>query len=296
MTAPSDWAIAAGILVDSGLKTTAVLGLAWGTTRVLSWGSAAQRHAVWACALASLPALPWLAWHRGSAIALDASWIAPVWGLGVLVATLPLLRGVLGLRRLLARAVEDPVIPRLFTSDELAAPITWGLFRPVVVLPSAAASWPAPHRAAALAHERAHIARFDWAVHLATWLVAAAFWFHPLVWLARRELAREAEHAADDRVLAEGVRPSDYASLLVSLAGAGTPRTALGAAPSLVGSRVRAVLDTRSRSARRWPALAVAAALALASLPALAAWPAWSEPVEAELTCTPEPFTWPPSP
>ena len=178
---------------------------------------------------------------------------------------------------------QQPSYPK----DAVAGPITWGLLRPVIVLPAAAGAWTEAQRAAALAHEQAHVARRDWAVHLGAWVVSALFWFHPLVWLARRALVREAEHAADDAALAQGTRPSAYAELLLALAGTPGPRAALGAAPSLLGQRVHAVLDGRSRSARRWPAWVVAGVLGGIGLPALGAWPTWAPTPEAELTCAP---------
>lgn len=288
MSGPAELSVAAGVLADAGLKATAVLGVGWVTTRILSRGSAAQRHAVWAATFAALPLLPGFALQRGPAVAIDSPWIVAVWAIGVLLASWPLVRGLVGLELLRYRATPDPTEAGVLQSEAVTGPLTWGLLRPVIVLPTGAQAWPASHRAAALAHERAHIARRDWIVHLCVWSVSALFWFHPLVWWARRELAREAEHAADDATLAQGIRPSDYANLLVSLAGAASPRGALGVGSSLVGSRVRAVLDDRSRSARRWPAWLLVGALGLYGLPSLGAWPTWSTP-EAELTCQPLP-------
>ena len=289
MSGPSELALAAGILADAGLKATVVMGVGWASTRFLHGRSAAVRHAVWAATLLRLPALLLFAAQRGPAIALDAPWLVVLWAAGFGLALLPVARGMLALRGLRARALPDPSTPGVVCSDRVAGPLTWGLLRPVIVLPLAAASWPPAHRDAALAHERAHIARGDWVVHMGVWCTAALFWFHPLVWLARRALAREAEHAADDAVLNQGFRPSDYATLLVSLATPRTPPAALGVAPSLVGTRVRSVLTPRSRSPRRWPVALGALLLAFLGLPALGAWPTWTAPPES-LTCEPGPL------
>ena len=272
MSGPAELGIAAGVLVDAGLKASVVIGLGWSATRMLRAGSAAQRHAVWTATFATLPLLPLFAVQRGPGISIDAPWVVGLWAVGFVVALLPIVRGLVGLRILRAHATPDPAVRGLIHSDGVAGPLTWGLFRPVILLPSAASGWSESHRLAALAHERAHIARRDWAVHLAVWGVSALFWFHPLVWLARRDLAREAEHAADDAVLALGILPSDYAALLILLARPDTPRAALSIASS-VGPRVRAVLGPRSRSARRWPTWTVAVALAALTLPALGTWP-----------------------
>ena len=278
MSGPTEMEVLAGVLADAGLKATLVLGAGWVATRLVRGGSAAQRHAIWATSLLALPLLPALAAQRGAEIALEQTWIVGVWAVGALAALLPLVVGLLRLAWLKAEATPDPRSPRLRHSPRISGPLTWGLLRPVILLPASARDWTPAQRAAALAHEEAHIDRKDWAVHLAVWAVCAVFWFHPLVWLARRSLAQEAEHAADDAVLDQGVRPSDYATLLLTLARTLGPRAALGLGPSQVGTRVRAVLATRSRSPRRWPAWVLAAVLLGLSLPALGAFPTWTAP------------------
>jgi beta-lactamase regulating signal transducer with metallopeptidase domain len=244
---------------------------------------------VWVAAFLALPLLPVVAVQRGPRLGLDAPWLVGVWAAGCLVAAIPLLRGLLGLRRLRAEAVVLDADAGVLCSGQLASPVTWGLLRPLIVMPADAEGWPAGQRDAALAHERAHIARRDWAVHVYVWVVSVLFWFHPAVWWARRALAREAEHAADDVVLAHGVRPSDYAELLLRHACPRGAGAALGVAPSQVALRVRAVLAPRSRSARRWPAWVGAVALWGLLLPTLGAWPLWTLPDES-LTCQPGPL------
>lgn len=282
MSGPTELSVLTGVLLDAGLKASLLLGAAGGLTLLLRRSSAAVRHAVWAASLACLPVLPWIAAQRGPEIALDLPWVLPLWGLGTSLAALPLLFGLLRLAWLRWTAETGP--EGLLYHPGLKGPMTWGLLRPVVLFPAAAATWPAAKRAAALAHEHAHVARRDWAVHIAAWGVCTLFWFNPLVWLARRRLAMEAEHAADDAVLAQGVRPSEYASLLVALTQSGTPRAALGVASSPLGQRVHAILEPRTRSARRWPVWLLALVLASFSLPALASWPTWSAPQDT-LTC-----------
>ena len=100
----------------------------------------------------------------------------------------------------------------------LAMPLTWGIFRPVIVLPSGAEHWPEDRRRIVLSHELAHIARHDWLLQICAELARAVYWFHPLVWLAAARLRQESERAADDAVLLSGVAPSLYASQLLDLA------------------------------------------------------------------------------
>jgi TonB family protein len=108
---------------------------------------------------------------------------------------------------------------RLLQCDSpLAMPLTWGIFRPVVVLPSGATQWSEERRSIVLSHELAHIARHDWLFQIGGELTRAMYWFHPLVWLAAARLRQESERACDDAVLLSGVAPSQYASQLLDLA------------------------------------------------------------------------------
>ncbi|MGN6515989.1 MAG: M56 family metallopeptidase [Rhizomicrobium sp.] len=97
-------------------------------------------------------------------------------------------------------------------------PVTWGILRPVVLLPFQAQFWSRERLHAVLMHEVAHIRRRDSLSQLLSMLVCALYWPNPLVWAAARSLRAEAEMAADDSVLASGVRASAYAGELLQLA------------------------------------------------------------------------------
>ncbi len=293
MSGPAELAIAAGVVLDVGLKATAVFAGGGLACVGLRGQSAAVRHGVWAACFAVVPLLAWFAAQRGPEVAVDAPWVVALWAAGAAVTALPWLVGLSRLARLRRTLRPDPTARGVFHSDQLQSPVMWGAWRPVVVLPDAARSWAPAQRDAALAHERAHIARNDWLVAMGARGLCSLLWFHPLAWWARAALLREAEHAADDVVLEEGVRPSDYASLLLSLARTGPPRGALGAGASVVGERVRAVLARRPRSGRRWPVAVVAGLLAASVLPVWGAWPVWSLPPE-QVTCEQGPVAWHP--
>lgn len=80
------------------------------------------------------------------------------------------------------------------------SPAVVGIFRPTIVLPAHAYDLEPDELQALLAHEQAHIARRDNLRGLLESLIVAAFWFHPLVWLAQRELIRAREEACDEVV------------------------------------------------------------------------------------------------
>jgi beta-lactamase regulating signal transducer with metallopeptidase domain len=86
--------------------------------------------------------------------------------------------------------------------------VTIGILRPVILLPADAVSWPVERRALVLAHELAHVGRFDTLTQLMAQVAVALFWFDPLLWLAARRMGVEREFACDDAGLREGSAPS----------------------------------------------------------------------------------------
>jgi TonB family protein len=103
-------------------------------------------------------------------------------------------------------------------SSPLTMPLTWGILRPVIVLPSGATLWTEDRCRIVLSHELAHIARHDWFLQICAEVARCFYWFHPLVWLATARLRQESERASDDAVLRSGIAPSHYASQLLDLA------------------------------------------------------------------------------
>ena len=106
----------------------------------------------------------------------------------------------------------------LLNNDRSGMPLTWGIFRPAILLPSTAADWPDLRRRIVLTHEFAHVARCDWLFQICAELARAVYWFHPLVWLAARHLRQESERASDDAVLRTGIAAPEYADQLLHLA------------------------------------------------------------------------------
>lgn len=256
----------AGVVLDTGLKATVVLALPALLARPLARLSGAARHAVWSVALACVPLLAVAAAFGPSGPATEATWVMWVWAAGALVSGVPLLHGLLTLRRLTAEASGRGTV----RTADVAGPLTWGVLRPVVLLPRAP-GWTAGERAMVLAHERAHIARHDWLVHVLARAVCALLWFHPLAWLAWRRLAHAAEDAADDAVLRGGVRPSAYARLLVG-ATRTTPSVALAATRHPTHARVARVLAAHPRRGSRRGVVPLAALIGLGLIGTSATW------------------------
>lgn len=189
-----------------------------------------------------------------------------------------------------ARGRLDLQVPvRLVCSDCVQMPMTWGIRRHHVVLPADAERWSNERREVVLLHELAHVRRADCVTHLLSGFVAALYWPHPLVWIARRRQVAECELACDDTVLASGARGADYAWHLLEIARASASRLSLAPAgvmmarKSQLEGRLLAALDgsrDRRRLSRLGAAVPTAAGLLMAV--ALAGLQPWATPAAGQ--------------
>jgi hypothetical protein len=158
----------------------------------------------------------------------------------------------------------------LLRSSGAVMPATWGLLWPAVIVPAAADGWTRELRRAVLAHELAHVKRFDCLTQALAQVACVLFWWHPAVWYAARRLRVERERACDDLVLRGGTRAPDYAAHLLQVARAyralplEAPALVSMARPSHLESRLRWVLD--GARARGVPSRAATMAALLAGV------------------------------
>ena len=129
----------------------------------------------------------------------------------------------------------------LLQNETIAAPATWGIVRPVIVVPAAFEQLPTESRSAVFSHELAHIQAHDFFMRVLAEIARALLWFQPLVWIAWRQLREEQELACDNRVLASGGKPSAYAKLLLDWGNGSPARDVLVA----VGMAHRSCLNRR---------------------------------------------------
>ncbi len=140
---------------------------------------------------------------------------------------------------------------RIAIDDSLLIPLAHGVFRPRVLLPSAAESWPSDKLRTVLLHELAHVARWDCASLLLGQIACTLHWPDPLVWGSWRRLRSECERACDDAVLRCSTAPADYAENLLAIARdlrpavLPLPATVAMARPSELKGRIIAILDER---------------------------------------------------
>lgn len=169
--------------------------------------------------------------------------------------------------------VHRPV--EVLLHDRILAPVTCGLLRPAILLPADAREWSELDVRRAFIHELEHIRRGDWTVHILARAICALYWFHPLVWVAWRQLCLEAERACDDAVLL-GAERADYAEQLVILARrlshTFAPPALSMANRSDLSRRVSAILDSNQSRGRTGP-LSITAALTAAVVLVLAIAP-----------------------
>jgi TonB family protein len=252
--------------------------------------SAATRHSIWATALAMAGLAPVLLlvlprWQvpLGSARFLAGSaalggsrqsdgfsWMAVlgvVWAAGAAVFLIRILASEWRLARLVRTAEPDEPaagVAVLIIGAELS-PMAVSFPRRAIVLPESSSAWPAEMRASVLAHEQAHLERNDGLWSIVGRLVCSALWFHPLAWLALREMNREAERACDNEVLSAGSKAADYADALIAIARSTMPAPA--AALPMTGrhpleARVEAILNLRENRRRASRSIAMLAAAA----------------------------------
>ena len=230
---------AAGILSSLALPAFTLLLPAWHSAAL--GGAAALWHPTNTTgAEAGSGSLPAMIVNAGAALPLFGTLpgiVLLVWLIGFLVLALRLTVGLAGLawasghaRPLLrkewlfgvaelSRSLKIARTVRVLQSaNPLAMPLTWGIFRPLVILPAGASAWSENQRRIVLIHEFAHIARHDWFLQICAQLARSFYWFHPLVWMAARRLRQESERASDDCVLNSGMAPSQYANQLLDLA------------------------------------------------------------------------------
>ena len=166
---------------------------------------------------------------------------AALWMLGAAAMLLWALVSWLRLRKRVREAVR---LEENVYECEIASPFVLGLFRPRIYLPFSLENG---ERELVLAHECAHITAGDHIIKPLGWLLLAAHWYNPLVWLAYALFCRDIELACDERVV-RGLSLSDRADYSQALLDLSRPRGGVRACPlafgeSSVKGRVKSVLS-----------------------------------------------------
>lgn len=193
-------------------------------------------------------------------------WLVQLWFIGVLLFSLRTAGGVLLLERIrrrdaapaddslaaLGAAIQRRMglhrVIRYCESLELEAPAVIGWFRPVVLLPiSALTGFSQDQLQAVIAHELAHIKRFDGFVNLFQVFVESLLFYHPAVWWLNRRIRVERENCCDDAAIALCGNPLEYARALTLMEERrAAPALAMAANRSPLAARIRRLLGAPS--------------------------------------------------
>ena len=152
-----------------------------------------------------------------------------VWLVGVVAMLIYALVSYIRLRRL----VDDAVLLRdnIYQSERAGTAFILGVIRPRIYVPYGLSL---NELYMSISHEKAHISRRDHLVKPLGFIIAAVYWFNPLVWLAYILLCRDIELACDEKVIKKiGYdKKKDYSQALLNLS---IPRKYISACPVAFG-------------------------------------------------------------
>jgi beta-lactamase regulating signal transducer with metallopeptidase domain len=156
---------------------------------------------------------------------------------------------------------------RLLVSDSVRSPFTLGALSPAIVLPDdSVKTCPSALLDCAIAHEMAHIRRWDDVALQIQAVITALYFFHPVAWFAANRMRNEADRVCDGVVLARGgIAPSVYGrSLLAFLGSRDDPHGSWSASPAFaatvrhVRKRIESIMQSSHDTTRTFlPSVAV---------------------------------------
>lgn len=163
-------------------------------------------------------------------------WLVLLWLMGVLVSSLKLM-GVWTYTQWLKQNKENLVLERwrstlqklcrqlqvsktvvLLESSLVKVPTVIGWLKPVILVPSSALTGLTPQQfELILAHELAHIRRYDYLINLFQIIIETVLFYHPAVWWVSTQILNERENACDDLAVSVGGDAVTYADALVAM-------------------------------------------------------------------------------
>ena len=104
-------------------------------------------------------------------------------------------------------------------TNAVSSPMTYGLFRPVILLPKSIDIKNTSQLRFILMHEYVHIKKLDGLLKAVSSATLCVHWFNPLVWVMHRFICRDIELRCDESVLKElGIDSrADYARTIIAL-------------------------------------------------------------------------------
>jgi TonB family protein len=208
--------------------------------------------------------------HTPTWLASLGAWAIPAWAFGVILFSLRLAWGsrqVAVLRRS-GEPAQGPVLAaaaalgarlglaapvRLLITSLAEGPSVAGWIRPVILLPAATLAGLTPEQLeAVLAHEFAHIRRYDYLVNILQMVVENLLFYHPAVWWTSARIRHERELCCDDLAVSVCGDPVCYARALTKLERlrALAPNMVLGSTDGPLLYRIRRLTEAGSERFR----------------------------------------------
>jgi TonB family protein len=234
----------------------------------------------------------------GTAQSLTSAWqpgegLLLVLAAGVAARVFWLAIGAYGLWRLRRRAMPlDPLTDTIaqaqrrlgvgasfYVSDQISGPITFGVIRPVIVLPPGIYGMSERVQEAVACHELLHVRRRDWLSEILEEAVVTVLWFHPAIWILIGRIRLAREQVVDEATIRLTASREHYIESLLAVARARLCPSFSPASPflrrHLLKKRVARILQEHTMTTRRLivSLTASAAALALAATFAVRSFP-----------------------
>jgi beta-lactamase regulating signal transducer with metallopeptidase domain len=246
-------------------------------------------------------------------LAISQPWVLRIWLLGV--AFLSLRLAWLGARVASLRHAGWPAADPIFSSAAALAqrmgmtrtlrvlisaipdgPSVVGWFRPAILLPAATLLNLTPGQLEAiLAHELAHLRRYDDVINIVQSVIETLLFYHPAVWWMSARVRHERELCCDDLAVRTSGDALCYARALTALETLrGAPvGLALGAATSPLEYRIRRVVGQSGESTRNYLPSSLPGMLAIGLALTLVAF--YSTPANGSAPAPPAPVIYPES-
>ncbi|MBD0371891.1 MAG: polysaccharide deacetylase family protein [Pyrinomonadaceae bacterium] len=202
-----------------------------------------------------------------------ARWLVLFWLAGIVIFSGRLFSGWMATERLKRRGIERATAAceesfarlarrigisrpaRLYKSVLVEVPTVIGWLRPVILVPvSAFTGLSQQQLEALLAHELAHVRRYDYLVNLLQAIAETLLFYHPAVWWVSKQIRVEREHACDDLAVEACGDALLYARALAELETlrVGDERSlALAANGGSLLSRIRRLISAPARDEQR---------------------------------------------
>ncbi len=150
----------------------------------------------------------------------------------------------------------------VYACDRIPTPFIVGIFRPRVYVPSSLAKEDMRY---VLAHEQAHLERYDHWWKPLGFVFLTLHWFNPLMWVAYVLFCKDMETACDEKVIRrlgeQSKKPYSDALINCSMPGKRIAAGPLAFGETGVKARIRAVLCYRKPTAKKTAAAALICAL-----------------------------------